>query len=292
MPKLVEELAFIADYYESISDVWRARAYSNAVKTISKIKNFNPCKNKEKLPGIGKGIQIKIDEYCQNGTIGLYQELLEESQEQIITSEFRKIWGVGPNKSKELYDSGYRSIRELKKHPELFTEAQNVYLQHFNALQKRIPRKFIKNFEKKLQKIIPYNFDIAGSYRRGLSDSGDIDILIESNNINTEEIVEILNPYLFYILAMKDEKILAIGSFQKKIFRLDIEIVPPDEYITTLVYFTGSKEFNIQMRSIAKKLGYKLDQHALWKNKKKITFESEKELFDILGMEYLAPEER
>ena len=70
--------------------------------------------------------------------------------------------------------------------------------------------------------------------------------------------------------------------------------LPIEEWITGLLYFTGSKQFNIMMRIQAKKLGYNLNEHELYniKTGKKVILKDEKELFKILKMEYFPPDKR
>ena len=46
------------------------------------------------------------------------------------------------------------------------------------------------------------------------------------------------------------------------------------------------------MRGIAKKKGYMLNQNGLYKNGKLITINSEKEIYDLLGIPYVKPKDR
>jgi DNA polymerase/3'-5' exonuclease PolX len=73
--------------------------------------------------------------------------------------------------------------------------------------------------------------------------------------------------------------------------RIDIRFFAKESYYTALLYFTGSGDFNKQMRRVAISMGYKLNEYALTdvKNKKKIKITSEKDVFDKLNMEYLPP---
>ena len=80
--------------------------------------------------------------------------------------------------------------------------------------------------------------------------------------------------------------------------RLDIRLLPYDEYYSGLLYFTGSDQFNRHSRILAQEKGFTLSENGLFKRSEKTkkgvktTLHSEKELFDILGMEYLEPTER
>ena len=74
--------------------------------------------------------------------------------------------------------------------------------------------------------------------------------------------------------------------------RIDIRLLPLQSFFTGYLYFTGSYEFNERMRGIAKRQGYKLNEYGLYKGNKFIQIYSEKDVFDILGMKYLNPEER
>jgi DNA polymerase (family 10) len=72
--------------------------------------------------------------------------------------------------------------------------------------------------------------------------------------------------------------------------RLDLLAVPPSKYPFALLYFTGSKEFNINMRKRALQKGMSLSEHGLKGNNQSI--QSEEDVFKVLDMEYLPPEKR
>ena len=74
--------------------------------------------------------------------------------------------------------------------------------------------------------------------------------------------------------------------------RIDIIFVPFESYYSALLYFTGSYQLNRDMRQEAKKMGYKLNEYGLYKNKKLIRVNSEKEIFDKLKLEYKEPKYR
>jgi len=76
--------------------------------------------------------------------------------------------------------------------------------------------------------------------------------------------------------------------------RIDIRFVPYESYYSALLYFTGSGSFNKKMRTVAINAGYLLNEYGLFNKKtnKQIKIKSEKDIFDILKMEYLEPQFR
>jgi len=93
----------------------------------------------------------------------------------------------------------------------------------------------------------------------------------------------------------KSDKIKSIKSEKstKKIYKIDAFRTTKEDSIPMLLYSTGSKEFNVSMRSKAKKLGYLLNQKGLFKDGEKVpNLKTEKDYFDILQMEYKEPKFR
>ena len=81
--------------------------------------------------------------------------------------------------------------------------------------------------------------------------------------------------------------------------RLDMIYTDYTNYSFTLLYFTGSGQFNIDMRNHALSLGYSLSEYGLkyskGKNKGNFVehkFENEKDIFEFLGIKYIKPEDR
>ena len=150
---------------------------------------------------------------------------------------------------------------------------------------------------------------ICGSYRRGLPTSSDIDILLSDLNLNTMDEVmgsNVLNNYVKYLheigfllddITDKNIKTKYMGFCQYKensIRRVDIRLIPMISYFPALLYFTGSYEFNQEIRLEAKKQGYKLNEYGLYDNRtnEMIFIFSELEIFKILNMTYIAPNKR
>jgi DNA polymerase (family 10) len=71
-------------------------------------------------------------------------------------------------------------------------------------------------------------------------------------------------------------------------------VVPDDGFAAAAHYFTGSKEHNTEVRAIAKKKGYKLNEYGLFKSDSDevIPLATEESLFEFLGMDFIPPELR
>jgi DNA polymerase (family 10) len=84
--------------------------------------------------------------------------------------------------------------------------------------------------------------------------------------------------------------------------RLDILLTPPSEYPYALLYFTGSQEFNIGMRTHALSRGYTLNEHGMKPlldgNKKNVMIpakdeiKEERDIFTYLKLGFVRPEDR
>jgi len=68
--------------------------------------------------------------------------------------------------------------------------------------------------------------------------------------------------------------------------------VKEEEWGAALLYFTGSKNFNIRMRNAAIAKGWKLNEYGLWDGDKLIAGKTEEEIFEALGWEFVEPTAR
>lgn len=316
---LIDQLSILRNYYQQTGDKWRSLAYGRAIVSIRgldfKIINIKQLKG---VKHIGKSIAEKIQEYLTTGSIKKVEEVKpllanvkKPTGPDLIFQEFQKIWGVGPVKARELYNKGMRSIEDIQKNQHLLTEQQQIGLKYFQELQESIPRDFITVFKYVLKYILyktygrfnlttgrdTFKLEIAGSYRRQLKESGDIDCLISSKYFNIIDLTNTLKNWnvITDVLSVRVEKGMYIAHCPSEgghIIRFDIEFVPEEEWATALLYFTGSQSLNIMMRAQAKKMGLTLNQHGLFKDGKRLETKTEKDVFDILGMKYLPPERR
>lgn len=102
-------------------------------------------------------------------------------------------------------------------------------------------------------------------------------------------------PYLTNTLASGPKKFLGVSKLPgcSRYRRIDIELVQPWEYPFAVVYFTGPASFNVKMRDYCRRYGLRLNEKSLLNiNGQPVHVSSEEQLFQILGLEYLTPQQR
>lgn len=310
---IIENLDILVRYYKKTGDPWRQHAYQNAVRSIKGLEfEITDVKQLKGVKGIGKKIHDKIKEYIDTGQIRKVEEVKGELKQKVhvntkdtILETFQGIWGVGPVKARNLYGEGIRSLKDLRRNTQLLNESQRIGLKYYEDLLKPIPREYIDIFQLAMRAVIAKEFgvgsfrmQVAGSYRRGAKESGDIDCLITSKVFTLQNLIDVLVKWniVTAIFSMRKEKFMGVvhcPNGQWYHFHMDIEFLPEDEYGAGLLYFTGSKGFNIAMRGDAKKLGYTLNQHGLFRaDGSRIPAYTEEELMAAVGMKYLEPTRR
>ena len=313
---ILEKLTILADEKKSKNEIFRYRAYKNAIQSIKDYDNdINDIKDLDKISGLSKtgSIRKKIIELINTGNISQIQNIGNEIN---IIQELSNIYGVGPSKANELVNKyEIKSIEDLKNKYKndnsILNNKQKIGLDYYENLLKRIPQKemikhedFIIKFIKNIDINNDLIYEITGSYRRGAIDSGDIDVLCSTKNNNTElfnKIIEDLESekYIQETLAKGDKKFMGICKLPRyrSSRRLDMIYTKKEYYPFALLYFTGSGQFNVDMRNHAITLGYSLSEYGLKKNGEFIDnngklFETEEDIFKFLGIKYIKPEDR
>jgi NAD-dependent DNA ligase len=284
---------------------FRARAYQKAQETIMTYSNNITSPSQLKgLPNIGSSIMDKLNEYVEKGTL---QDLEKEKNNPV--NILCEIYGIGPKKSQELVLAGIKTINELRERQnELLNDIQKVGLKYYEQIQERIPRLEIEKFKKIFTDIFITNadtkFEIVGSYRRGQQTSGDIDVIItgKTSVVYKKFVNDLLKTgIILEVLSCGESKTLVIAKLPGKNLarRIDFLYAPLNEFAFAILYFTGSKIFNTLMRQYSLDKGYTFNEHGIYKleNKKKgekvnKEFNTEKDIFDFLGLQFKTPIER
>ena len=316
---ITNKLQVLATSYANTKDQWRALGYKKAIASIKnyhkKLETWEECSN---LPFVGERLAKKIWEIIQTGHL---RRLDHVDPKQDAINLFVGVWGAGPMTAETWVSQGLKTLEDIKKHGKL-TRQQEIGLKYYDEFLERMPREEAGKIEETVQKaaldINPAMEAFAcGSYRRGKPTCGDVDIIVSHPDGKSHagvlpKLLEILKSSGF----LTDDLTLAENGEQRKYLgvcklpgentkhrRLDIIVVPYNEWACSLLYFTGSDYFNRSMRLLAKKNEMSLSEHSLntgvvRRGSEKI-FEgtplpvfNEKDVFDYLGLEYREPHER
>lgn len=280
-------------------DNMRARVYARAEETIlsvtEDITDINMLQGK---PGIGPTIMEKMKEFVETGTLALIER--EKNKPENILSD---VYGIGPQKAKDLVSKGIDSIAKLReKQDEVLNKVQKIGLKHYEDILLKIPRQEIDAYHRVFEESFDTThgkFEIVGSYRRGAAASGDIDVIVTSDRSQTfDDFLNVLlqKKVITDVLSRGKSKSLVVAKIpnSRHYRRVDFLYTSPEEFPFALLYFTGSKAFNTVMRGNAVKQGYSLNEHGITAEGRKVdhTFTSERDIFDFLKLQYKDPRER
>lgn len=297
----------MADILEIQGVDFKPRAYRRAARSIENldkdIEYFYNNNSLEEIPGVGKNIADKIKEYIETGKIKEYEKIKKKFPKGF--SELLDIRGLGPKLVHRLNkEIGIRNLNDLKKALDKHKIAE---LEGFGEKSEEKIRKSLENVKSKrillgvalptakkyLESIRKNKYvekaDLAGSIARKKETIGDIDIVVLSKD--NKKVMD-------YFTEMDDVKrTINKGDTKSSVLlenniQIDLRVVPKKSYGAALQYFIGSKEHNIQLRKIAIKKGYKLNEYGLFKGNKKVAGEKQKDIYSKLGLEMMPPEMR
>jgi len=274
---------------------FKAIAYAKVIKQLNQLKEIISLDDISDIKGIGEKIYQMIKEILETGMLQSAERAKEKYNMKALTL-FQNIYGVGPAKALSLVEEGIETIEQLREtvkvNHKLLNEKQKIGLLYYEDLLERIPRAEMEQHNKVLSE-----FEIVGSFRRKAESSGDIDVLIRKTDKPLGYYVEQLKGYIIEVLALGEHKCLAICRLPgQKARRLDLLLTPDEEYAYSLLYFTGSDQFNVAFRAFAVSKGYTLNEYRLTPlnslNLPIPYMKTERDIFSFLGLRYVAPSKR
>ncbi len=309
--EIVEIFTKVADLLDIKGDnEFRIRAYREAVRTIERlpwqIQNLiEEGRDLTKLPGIGKDLEIKIKEIVKTGGLKQLQRLKKQVPEGLTS--LLELPALGPKRVHDLYlqlkiknkqdlrnKLMQNEVSQLKGFGRKITAQLKKALEQDATKKERIKFKTIEQYLKPLtswisqDKLVKKVF-VAGSYRRKKETIGDIDILAISSDPNQVSRRFTRFPEIKDILSQGETKASVITNPS---LQVDLRVVVPKSEGAALFYFTGSKAHNIKIRNIALDKGLKVNEYGVFKGGKRIAGQTEKEIYKLLGLDYIPPELR
>ena len=301
----------IADLLEIKGDnPFRIRAYRRAalnIETLSKDVADIPKNELMKIPGIGKDLAEKIEEYVRSGNIPSYEALKKEVPESL--GLLLSVPGLGPKTAKLLFDElKVKSLEDLEHF------AEQHMLSRLPGIKEKTEDNILKGLamlkrgreRRPLGKVMPiaqeifehlkheapvHKLTIAGSIRRRKDTIKDIDILATSSDPRSVMKVFVGLPQVKDVVMKgptKSSIVIPEG------LQVDLRVVEEENFGAALAYFTGSKSHNIRLREIAVRKGLKVNEYGIFREKdgRRLGGEKEEDIYRLLGLSYIPPELR
>jgi len=317
---MFEELESMVSTSPQKVDQFRAMAYRRAAAAVRKYRHaINSVSDAEELRSqIGHRSFEKIVEFLETGSMHK-AEYLRADPTVIARNELMGIWGVGPSKAEELIESGITSVDQLKSMSDVelhktLNHNQRLGLMYYDDLLPKMPRTEVEEIVEIIQGSIYQLFDgssdrlkciVCGSYRRGSAYCSDADLLLYWDNAEKKTAQETLHLLVHdltdkgYMLAhfnKENHGSIFLGIFrahpERPARRVDLKVWSKKSLPFALMHFTGNADFNRRIRLFAKRHGFKLTDTQLIKGDVSIECESEKDVFEALGLRDIPPEDR
>lgn len=301
----------IADLLDLQGETFKPQAYRRAARSIltlgEDLRKVAARGKIDEIPGVGEALAAKIREYLATGKIHHLEELRRECPPGLI--DLMQLPGVGPKTARRFWlELGIEGPAELsaaiasgklvgvrgfaERKIELLKDAVGMgartsgrgrlpLLAGWEVAQRLVAR---LSSEAPVVAIAP-----AGSLRRCRESVGDLDILATSNE----------PARVFDALARADglKQVVLRGDTKMTVvvepgLQVDLRVVEPEAFGAALQYFTGSKDHNIRLRTLAREKGLKVNEYGVWRGETRLASETEEEVYRALGLPLIPPEIR
>ncbi|HSB81664.1 MAG TPA: DNA polymerase/3'-5' exonuclease PolX [Candidatus Methylomirabilis sp.] len=302
----------IADFLEIKGEnPFRVRAYRRAAQAVEGLpEDIAAIAERGALltiPGIGKDLAAKIQEYLDSARVEYLEDLRREIPAGVI--DLMRIHGVGPKTAKLLYEQvGVDSVEKLEAlalaHklaglPGIKAKTEENILkgiQVWKSGRERMPLgSALVLAEGILQALRALHevdqIAVAGSLRRMKETVKDIDLLVTSAKPARVMEVFVGLPNVAEVLAHGDTK----SSVRlKEAIQVDLRVVDPGCFGAALQYFTGSKQHNIRVRELAQRKGLKVNEYGVFQEEsdRRVAGATEEEVYRAVGLPLIPPELR
>lgn len=308
----------VADIFHSIAELleikgdnpFRIRAYLRAADNVEALKgDIEGLIEQDRLTeiaGIGRDLAEKIKEIAATGKCKHYEELKKTVPQGVV--DMLSIPSVGPKTAKLFYDElGIKSCDALKKAaeegrllklPGIKQKTVDNIIKGLDLLKKGQERidlllassvadAFVEGLKK--SKTVE-DVAAAGSLRRMKETVRDVDILVASREPARAARAFVGLPFVRRVLASGEKK---SSVLTKDNVQVDLRVVEPKVFGAALLYFTGSKNHNIHLRSMAVRKGWKINEYGLFDKKGRcLASVTEADMYRSLGLDFIPPEMR
>lgn len=286
---------------------FKVRAYEKAARAVEghpvDVAGLD-LKELRAIPSVGERIAHKIREYLDTDSVGELVELRARTPAGLRA--LLEVPGLGPKRAHQIHQElGISSAAELIEalHDHRLRDlrgwgaksednlAESLRQAHSAAgrVQLGYALELAGGFLTRISALPGVERSAyAGSLRRMRDTVGDIDLLVAA---------DAPLPVMAAIVALPQvRRVLASGATKTSVVtntgvQVDVRVVPPSVWGAAMLYFTGSKAHNIEIRAIAVRAGLKLSEYGLFdvESGELIAGESEEEIYARLGLPWIPP---
>jgi DNA polymerase/3'-5' exonuclease PolX len=259
----------------------------------------------ESIPGVGAAIGEKIREFLRDGHIAYLEKLRQQFPPGIV--ELMRLPGIGPKTARrflvELQVEGPAELAaaidagRLKglagfgdRKIALFRQAVEARGPVGRRQSLRAAWSIATSLVERLRAEAPVErVEVAGSLRRRRESVGDLDILVTSNV--PERVFEVFSalPMVREVKLRGPTKETVVLSDD---LQVDLRVVEPAAFGAAWQYFTGSKDHNVRLRSLARDMGLRLNEYGVTREETRVAGASEEDVYRSLGLPWFPPEIR
>lgn len=309
---LAGQLRELAARLDLDAETHRANAYRRAADTIeqqrepiAQLAAAEGIDGLDRLPGIGPHIAERVCELVDTGRSKQLDRLRKQTPVDVMA--LLAVDGVGPRTLELLWKRlGVRTLEDLERALESdrtldlpgFGERRTERLRRAVEIQRRgrprIARSRARAIAERLRRAIGRHpnvivCSIAGSLRRRRPTVGDIDLVAASDDPEAAAACLLERPEVVHVYSRGPQRVsvrLAAGV------DVDLRIVAPESHGAALLYFTGSRAHTVALRRLALAQGLRLNEYGLFRGRKRIAGETEREIYRALSLPYIAPQRR
>jgi len=294
------------------SQSFRTRAYEKAIDAINgqsgDVADLTVAELKS-IEGVGDSTARKITEFVANGSIGKVDRLKQRFPPSML--ELMKIPGLGPKTvlalqehldvvdvaglEQAISDERLRDLPGLgKKSEEKIASAIELLGIHSDETRTpiadamRIARRVMADLERTG---LAGRIEYAGSLRRLSETIGDVDILATATD--PDALIEAFTTIGGVTATLGSGSTKASVVIDDRI-QVDLRVVGDDDWGAALMYFTGSKGHNIELRQRALDRGWTLNEYSLSsvEDGSVVASKTEHGIYDALDLPWISPEVR
>jgi len=304
---MLVELAKLTALDEGSPQAFKVRAYENAIAGIEAHPGDIDGLSKvdlTKIKGVGGSTADKILELGTTGSVAKLEGLRVKYPPKFV--ELTKIPGLGPKTLKTIRAQlGVEDIdglkaaldaEQLRSLPGLGEKSEEKIKKAIERLglhgkDRRTPLVEVFGFARALSKRIGSIAGVVdavpcGSFRRFSETIGDVDIVVGTTNAQLVHETVLAYPEVVDVVGSGETK---TSFLNREGLQVDVRTVSPDQLGSALLYFTGSKAHNIQLRQKAMDRGWLLSEYGLFEEGEVVASKTELEIYTALGMEFIPP---